>query len=142
MVVEWTHAARVSDAAVLVDDVNAFGPRRVGVVRGVGHIIDPKGDWILQPLHEIIGDGDALLQSFGLRVAYIFFHVRFHLPFVGGMRLTHVDGQKVGVILIVVVDLDDVADLATKRRSSIAAEDHHQRPRPGAFPQVEVIFAV
>jgi hypothetical protein len=46
------------------------------------------------------------------------------------------------VILIVVVNLDDVADLATKRRSSVAAEDDHQWSRAGTFPQVEVVLAV
>ena len=142
MVVEWTHAACVGDAPVLVDDVNALGPRGVGIVRGVRHIVDPEGHRIFEPLDEIIGDSDALLQRFGLRVADVFFHVRFHLPFVGGMRLAYVDRQKVGVILIVVVNLNDVADLATKRRSSVAAEDHHERPRTSAFAQVKVILAI
>jgi hypothetical protein len=58
------------------------------------------------------------------------------------MRLAYVDRQKVGVILIVVVNLNDVADLATKRRSSVAAEDHHERPRTSAFPQMKVILAI
>ena len=142
MVVERTHPARVSDTAVLVDDVNAFGPRGVGVVRGVRHIVDPEGHRIFEPLDEIIRDSDALLQRFGLRIADIFFHVRFHLPFVSGMGFAHVDRQKVGVILIVVVNLDDVADLATKRRSSVAAEDDHQGSRAGSVSQMEVILTV
>jgi hypothetical protein len=47
------------------------------------------------------------------------------LPFVGRMRFAHVNGQKIGVILIVIEDLHDVADLATERRSSEAAENDH-----------------
>ena len=133
MIVEWPHAACVGDAPVLVDDVNAFGPRGVGIVRGVRHIVDPEGHRIFEPLDEIIGDSEALLQRFGLRIADLFFHIRFHLPFVSGMRLAYVDRQKVGVILIVVVNLNDVADLATKRRSSVATENDHQRSRACAF---------
>ena len=41
------------------------------------------------------------------------------------MRFAHVNGQKIGVILIIVEDLYDVADLATEGRSSKTAEDDH-----------------
>jgi hypothetical protein len=59
------------------------------------------------------------------------------------MRFANVDGQKVGMIFIVFVNFDDVTDLATKRRSSVTAEDHHQRPAAaGALSQLKVIFAV
>jgi len=58
------------------------------------------------------------------------------------MRLAYVDSQKISVILIVVVNLNDVADLTTKRRSSVTAENDHQRSRAGAFPQAKVIFAI
>ena len=136
MVVEGAHAAGVGDFALLIDDVDAFGPGGVGVVRGVGHVIDAEGNWILLALDEVVGDGDALFESFGLGVADVFFDVGLHLPFIGGMRFAHVDGKKIRVILIVVVDLDDIADLATKRRSSIAAEDDHQRAAPRAIDAI------
>ena len=59
------------------------------------------------------------------------------------MRFAHVDGQEVRVVLIVVVDFDDVADLATKRRSSVAAENNHQRTAAaGTLTQVKVIFTI
>lgn len=43
------------------------------------------------------------------------------------MSFTHIDCQKIGVIFIVVVELNDVANLATERRSSKAAENEHER---------------
>ena len=43
------------------------------------------------------------------------------------MRFANVDGEEIGAILIVVVDLRDVADLATEGWSSEAAEDENQR---------------
>jgi hypothetical protein len=58
------------------------------------------------------------------------------------MRFAHVDGQKIGVIFVVVENLDDVADLATKRRSSIAAENNHQRAATDALVYVELICTV
>jgi len=117
---------------------------------GTRHAVDLARDPRLATLHQIhsdicvaakgntgqLGDGDALLESFRLRVADVFFHVRFHLPFVGGMSFAHVDGQKVSVILVIVVDLHDVADLATKRRSSVAAEDDHKRTAAAAIDAV------
>jgi hypothetical protein len=39
------------------------------------------------------------------------------------MGLADVDGQEIGTVFVVVVDLRDVADLATEGRSSKAAED-------------------
>src|ERR1700728_3657390 len=143
MVIEGTHTTGVGDASALVNDVNALRPRGIGVVGGIAHVVDPKGNRVLQALNEIVGNGDALLQSFRLRVAHIFLHVRFYLPLVGGVRFADVDGQEVGVILIVLVDFDDVADLATKRRSSVTAEDDHQRTSTtGALPQMEVFFTI
>jgi hypothetical protein len=141
MVVEWAHAAGVGDFASLIDDVDAFGPGGVGVVRGVGHVIDAERDGILLALDEIVGDGDALLESFGLRVADVFFDVGLHLPFVGGMRFAHVDGQKISVIFVVVVDLNDVADLATEWRSSVAAENDHQRASGDTIVNPELVLA-
>jgi len=39
------------------------------------------------------------------------------------MGFANVDSEEIGAIFIVVVDLRDIADLATERRSSEAAED-------------------
>jgi hypothetical protein len=58
------------------------------------------------------------------------------------MRFADVDGQKIRVIFVVVVDLNDVANLATKRRSSKTAEDEHQRFSGNAFANVEMIGTV
>jgi len=142
MVVEGAHSACVGNLALLVDDVDALGPGGVGVVRGVGHVVDAERNRIFLALDEVVGDGDALFESFGLRVADVFFDVGLHLPFVGGMRFAHVDGQKVSVILIVVVDLNDIADLATEWRSSVATEDDHQRASADAIVNSELLFAV
>ena len=77
-----------------------------------------------------------------LRVADIIFYVGLHLPFVGGVRFAHVDGQKIGVILKVIENLYDVADLATEWRSSEAAKNDDQRFRSGTFANMKSFRAV
>src|SRR5882724_13672390 len=137
LIVKRAYSAAIGDAAVFIDDVKTLRPRGVHKIGRVGHIIHAKGQWILEALGEVVGDGHALFQSFRLRVAHVVFHVRFHLPFIGGMRFAHVDGQEIGVVLIVVVNLDDVADLATEGRSSKAAENENEGPAGGAFANME-----
>ena len=121
----------------LIDDVNPLRPRGIRVIGGVAHVVDSEGQGELESPGEIIRDRHALPQRFRLCVADVVLHIGFHLPFVGGMRFANVDGQKIGVFFIVVVNLNDVADLATKRRSSETPEHQHQRPLMGSFADVE-----
>lgn len=139
IVFERTVAAFVRDAALLVNDVEPLGPGGVGVVGGVAHFVDAKGDGIFETLGEIVGDGDALFKSSGLGVADIIFvfFVGFHLPLVERVSFTHVDGKEVGAIFIVVVDLRDIADLATEGRSSETAEDENEWLAVGAFADMK-----
>jgi hypothetical protein len=58
------------------------------------------------------------------------------------MGLADVDGEEVGVVLVVVIDLRDVADLATEGGSSEAAEDEHERFVAGALAEVEMVVAI
>jgi hypothetical protein len=55
---------------------------------------------------------------------------------------TNIDGEEIGAVLIVIVDLRDVTDLATERWSSEAAEDEDERFAVGAFAEVEACGAV
>ena len=123
VIFERAIAAAISDLAIFIDDVEAFRPCRVRVVGSVIHVIDAERNGILVTFRKIVGDGQAVREIARLRVANIVFDVGFHLPFVGGMRFANVHGQKIGVILVIIEDVNDVADLATKRRSSEAAEN-------------------
>ena len=58
------------------------------------------------------------------------------------MRFANVNGQKIGVISIVIENLHDVADLATEWRSSEAAKDDNQGFRSGAFANVKSFGAI
>ena len=58
------------------------------------------------------------------------------------MSLANVDGEEIGVILVIVVELDDVANLATKRRSSETAEDKHKWTARSFFANVKAGRAI
>jgi hypothetical protein len=58
------------------------------------------------------------------------------------MRFANVHGQKIRMVFVVVVNLNDVAYLAAEGRSSEAAEDQHQRARAEAFADVKVTRAI
>jgi hypothetical protein len=58
------------------------------------------------------------------------------------VRFANVHRQKIGVVLIVFVNLNDVAHLAAKGRSSKTPEHQHQRPLMGSFADVEAAHAV
>src|SRR5579859_3401209 len=142
MVVKRAHTAAISDVAGFVNHIEALGPSGVGVIRGVRHVVNTKGNSVVVAFRKVVADGDALLERFRLCVADVFLHVRLHLPFIGGMRFANVYGQKVGVIFVIVVDLNNVANLATEGRSSKAAEDEDEWPRGIALANTKMVGAV
>jgi hypothetical protein len=137
MVIKRPDPAAIGNASIFIEDVQPLRPRRIRIVCAIVHIIDSKWQRKLEAFHEIVGDRHTLLQVLWLRVANVILHVRFHLPFIGGMGLAHIHSQKIGVIFVILVDLNDVADLATKRRSSEAAENENQRALLQMLPNVE-----
>ena len=137
VILERSHPAAICHVSSLINDVEPFRPRGVGEISAIAHVIDTERNGILEALREIIRDGQALFQRFRLCVTDILFHVGLHLPFVGGMRFPHVDGQKIHMIFVIVVNLNHVPDVAPKRRSGKAAEHEHQGPTRRALPNMK-----
>ena len=129
---------------MLIDYIETLWPGGIGIIGGVTHIIDAKGEREAESLREVVGDGYALIERLGLRVAHVIalLEVGLHLPLILRMRFSNVDGQKVGVIFVIVIELHDIAHLATEGRSSKAAKHQHQRPRLGFLAQMETRAAV
>jgi hypothetical protein len=142
LVVERTHSSAIRDVPALINNVEALRPRCISIIRSIAHVIHAKRQWVFESLCKVIGDGHPLFQRFWLRVAHVIFHVGLHLPFVGGMRLAHINGEEIGVVLIVVVNLHHVANLAPKRRSSKTPKDENEWPRSGSFPNMEAAYAI
>ena len=123
MIIERTQAAAVNDLSRPVNDVDSLWPRSVGVIGRVIHRVDGDGNWKMEARHKIVGDGYSLGERGGLRVANVLGDVRLHLPFVLRMRFADVDSQKIGAVFVLVVNLDEISNLAAERRSSIAPEN-------------------
>ena len=75
IVIERTHSAAIRNLAALVDDVEALGPCRVGVVRGVVHVVHAEGHGIFEAFGEIVGDGEPVGKITRLGVADIILDV-------------------------------------------------------------------
>jgi len=142
MVVKGPESATIRNHSRFIDDVNALGPSAVGQVRGFLHIIHAKRQREVETPDEIVGDGRALDQSPRLRVANAFVYVAFHLPFVLRMGFAYIDGQKVRLRLVMVVEIYEVAYLATKWRSGIASKNENQRTLPDTIAQMKCCAAI
>lgn len=142
MVIEWTDPAPVHDLSLLINNVDALRPRRIGMVGDVMHIIDAKRNREVETLNEIISDGYALFGGVRLRVTHTLIHVRLHLPFIKRMRFANVDGQEIRPILVIIVKSDEVTYLAPERWSGIAAKHQNQRPLADAITQVKSSMTV
>ncbi len=143
LVIERSDSAAIGDASALINDVNPLGPGSVRIVGGVAHIVDAEGQGEFESLDEIVGDHDALLQRFWLGVADFILQIGFHLPFVGGVRFANVDGQEIRVLFVIVVNLNDVANLAAKGWSSKTAKHQNQGPAAaGTFANMKTAGAI
>jgi hypothetical protein len=58
------------------------------------------------------------------------------------MSLANIDGEEIDVILVIVIELNDVANLATERRSSETAEDEDERTTSGFLANVKAAGAI
>ena len=142
IVVKRAHAAAIGDVTRLVDDIEPLGPSGVREISGITDFVDTERQGIAEALDKVVGDCEALLKILWLGVANMILNVGFHLPFVGRMRFPDVNCQEIGVIFVVVVNFDHVADVAAKGRSSEAAEHEDQRTLAGALAEVEAAGAV
>src|SRR5690348_7020211 len=142
MVIERPQATAINYLPRFINDVNPLRPAAVGAVRGIIHRINGDGQRKMKTRHKIIGDSDALHERGRLRIADVLGDIGFHLPFVLRMRFADVNGQKIRAIFVVVVNLDEISDLAPERRSSVTAENEHKRTLADAVPQMEIGFPV
>jgi hypothetical protein len=137
MVIERAQPAAIHNFPRFINDIDPFRPAAIRVIGGIIHRVYRDGNRIMEARHEIIGDGDALRKCSWLHVANILIDVRLHLPFILRMRFANVHGQKLGAIFIVVVNLDEISNLAAEGRSSVAAENHDERTLADALVQIK-----
>ena len=142
MIIERPQAAAVNDFPRLIDDVNTLGPAPVGEVGGFVHVVYAQGQGEMEALDEIVGDSNTLRQSLRLRIANVFVHIAFHLPFVLRMCFADVNGQKIRPSFVVIVEIYEVAYLATEGRSGVAAKNQNERSLADAIAEMELCLTV
>jgi len=64
------------------------------------------------------------------------------LPLILRVRFTNIDLKEIGAVFVISVKFDEVADPATKWRSSVAAENQDERFCADAIAQVKCIDAI
>lgn len=137
MVIERPQSAAIHNFPRLIDDVDSFRPAAIRVIGGIVHRVYRDGNRIMEALHEIVGDGDALRKRSRLHIANILIDIRLHLPFILRMCFANVHGQKIGAVFILAVNLDEISNLAAEGRSSVAAENQHQRAFAHTLVQIK-----
>ena len=142
MVIKRPQPAAVDDFPRLIDDVNTLGPASVGKVGGFVHVVHAEGQREMEAPDEVVGNGNALHQSLRLRVANVFVHIAFHLPFVLRMGFADVNGQKIRAGFVIVIKIYEVAYLAAKGRSGVAAKDQDERALADSIAEMELRLSV
>ena len=125
---ERPRLALVKNSATLRDEVQPVGPARVSSFHLVVEAIQQSREMNPQLAHARVGHTRAL--GFIPRTAeqHAVFHVRLHLPNVGGMRLENVNRVEIDLALVLLGQLVEGGNLPPKWRSSVAAENQHDRP--------------
>jgi hypothetical protein len=122
-----TRFAFVSDATVGIDQIEAIRPTSVCALRPIAKLIENAGNLYAELAHA--GSGDVCALFFVLRVGedYLIFYIALHLPDVAGVGFSDVNHEKGNTILVLLVKFVEGRNLPPEWRSSVTAEDQHDR---------------
>ena len=137
MVVERSQPPAINNLPRLVNDINPLRPGGVRTIGGVAHQVDADRNREVKTLHEIVRNRHAFRKRLRLGIADALIDVRLHLPFILRMGLADVHGKEIRAVFVLLINLDEISNLAAEGRSSVAAEDQHQRPLADPVVQVE-----
>ena len=124
----WPRAALVGDLAVHADDVEPVWLGAIGRVDLIVLTIEQRRHRHFQGGDALLGNVRPLLDFLRLRnLEQFLFAVLEREQNRIGMRLANIDEVELRTIFIGLIDLFEVARLATERRSGIAAENQYDR---------------
>jgi hypothetical protein len=124
---EGTGIALVCDATASVDEVEAIGPAGVRIFNPVVKAIDDSGKFDAQLAYANTSYRRTLLLVARATEKHFVANVALHSPDVSGVRLENIDGVKIYLPLVLLRQLVQGGNLPPKWRSSIAAENQHDR---------------
>ena len=117
--------AFIDDAALVVDQVDAIGPSRIGALGGIAELVEDRGKFDSKLAYAGAGDQSALLFVFWAGEDNSVLNVALHLPDIAGMSLENIDDEKCNSIAVLIEKLVEGGNLPPKGRSSVTAEDKH-----------------
>ena len=134
-------SALIGNLAVDADDVQPIGPGAIVRVDLVVFAIEQRRHRHLQRLDALLGDLGSLVNSLRLRNLDQFLLVALQREENRiGMRFPDVDKEELRPVLVGLIDLFEVARLATERWSGVTAEDQDDRLLVLKDGQLHVVF--
>jgi hypothetical protein len=124
---EGAGLAFVGHVAGGIDQIKSIWPRRVCLLGGVAKFVEHGGNVDSQLAHTGAGDETAFFFTPGAGEDDVVLNIALHLPDVAGMRLGDVDHQERDLLSVLLVELVESGNLPPEGRSSVAAEDEHNR---------------
>jgi hypothetical protein len=119
--------ALVDDLSLAVDQVQTIRPAGVSLFGHVVEAVDDGGELNAQFPNAAVCHIDALVEALWAGEDDLIFHIALHLPDVAGMSFQDVNGVERYVVAVFLVQLVEGGNLPPKGRSSVAAEDEHDR---------------
>ena len=110
--------ARVGDAVVRADEVEAFGPGDIGVHDGVVYVVNVGAYAVLHGVFARFCNFSAFRKGFWVVDARV-----FEFPAVFWMGFADIDYEKVYLFVICCIEVAEANCLADEGRSREAAED-------------------
>jgi hypothetical protein len=119
--------ALVKHTPATVDEVNAIRPSRIGTLGGVTELVEHRRKFDSKFAHTGVGDKATLVFVPGTGEDDFVLDVALHLPHVAGVRFENVDDEEGDAVAVLIGELVEGGNLPPERRSSVAAEDEHNR---------------
>src|SRR5437868_443561 len=125
---EGTRTALINHAPALINQIDPVRPASISPFCGVIETIDQGGKFDPKLTHTHARHLFALPDAFWTGKHDLLPHIALHLPNVARVRFEDVDGVKLNLLPVVVVELVERGNLPPKWRSGVAAEDQHHGP--------------
>src|SRR5215472_1469040 len=127
----------VDDAAVAPDQIQAVRPAGVGFLYAIVDAVDQRGETNAQFPDTTLCHAGALALAARIPEQHALADVALHLPEVGRVRLADIYGVKRDLIAKLVIQLVERGNLPAEWRSSIAAENQHNRTNTAIGRQLD-----
>ena len=117
--------ALVDHFALVIDEIQAVWPGRVGFFRGITELVQYRGELDSQFSHAGSGNPSPLFFIFWAGKDDVVLKIACHLPDIAGMGLSDVNSQERNFTLVLLIELVESGNLPPEGRSSIASEDEN-----------------